>query len=291
MESRGDDTEVGNGFFVHVPGAKRKFILTAGHNLVSKTKHTELKAHLSNGQVINISEDDVRVTEDWKQYPEERRAAQHDYGVILLGDEVKIPGDFGFSLPLSLADRLDCELSVNGYRVTSDHPLTSTGPCVNPIIHDNQLEYMIETEGGISGSPVWVGYKSQPTVVAIHNYGPKIKNSHYGSKGTRINLKCLRNIFDWTGVDMTPKLLRAIDPESKLVVPSLRLIYWAQDSAFRVIVDEVDEPAETMLISVFPVYAGPTGANHIKSGYGFMQTRPDGWLRWLSWNPPPASTT
>ncbi|UKZ55687.1 hypothetical protein TrVGV298_009511 [Trichoderma virens] len=149
---------------------------------------------------------------------------------------------------------------------------------------------MIETEGGISGSPVWVGYKSQPTVVAIHNYGPKIKNSHYGSKGTRINLKCLRNIFDWTGVDMTPKLLRAIDPESKLVVPSLRLIYWAQDSAFRVIVDEVDEPAETMLISVFPVYAGPTGANHIKSGYGFMQTRPDGWLRWLSWNPPPAST-
>ncbi|UKZ81452.1 hypothetical protein TrVFT333_009224 [Trichoderma virens FT-333] len=135
---------------------------------------------------------------------------------------------------------------------------------------------MIETEGGISGSPV--------------NYGPKTKNSHYGSKGTRINLKCLRDIFEWTGVDMTPKLLCAIDSASKPVVPPLRLVYWAQDSAFRVIVDEFDEPLETMLVSVFPVYAGPTGVKHIKPGYGFMQTRPDGWLRWISWNPPPIST-
>lgn len=79
------------------------------------------------------------------------------------------PG-LGFALKLASEDRLDSSLSVTAYK--SDAPLgsrptTSSGRCINPIMNRNQLEYLVPTEAGISGAPVWLGYNKYPTVVAI----------------------------------------------------------------------------------------------------------------------------
>ncbi|KAL1640929.1 hypothetical protein SLS58_006545 [Diplodia intermedia] len=171
---------------------------------------------------IDIPDSEVHVNEEYAAHPVES-SADNDYGVIMLPEGVKAPedfGDFGFSLHLGVADRLDCDLFVTGYRADSGRgkePVTSSGRCVNPIVRENQLEYLVATEGGLSGSPVWVGYKTHPTVVAIQrvfNYGPKLMRPGYGSRGTRINFKSIRDIFTWTGVDTTPKVLRVSTPKA-----------------------------------------------------------------------------
>lgn len=153
---------------MNIPGVKKNFILTAGHNLISEEPHTDLKIQLfGSEEYINIPNEDIRVNSVYAATPKEI-SAEHDYGVILLPKDIKPPGDFGFSLPLGVANRLDCELSVTGYPATNNAGIvTSSGRAVNPIIRKNQLEYIIETEAGLSGSPVWVGYKGHPTVVAI----------------------------------------------------------------------------------------------------------------------------
>lgn len=164
----GASQQAGTGFFVNIPGVKANFILTAGHNLISEELHTDLEVlFFGSKEYIPISNKDIRVNPVYAATPKES-SAEHDYGVILLSEKYEPPGDFGFSLPLGVADRLDCELSVTGYPAGTDAEIvTSSGRVVNPIIRKNQLEYMVETEPGLSGSPVWVGYKRHPTVVAI----------------------------------------------------------------------------------------------------------------------------
>lgn len=117
------------------------------------------------------------------------------------------------------------------------------------------------------------------------NYGPKVKRPGYGSRGTRINLKSLHDIFAWIGVDTTDKILRASRPK-ELVEPPLRLAYSSEDKAFRLVVDEIDDPPETMLMSTFPVYAAPSRAAKTQPLFGFLQKDSDGNQRWVSWDPP-----
>ncbi|KAB2570087.1 hypothetical protein DBV05_g11233 [Lasiodiplodia theobromae] len=247
--------------------------------------HTDLKIKLfGSDEYINIHNEDVRINSVYAATPKEI-SAENDYGVILLPKNIKPPGDFGFSLLLGVADRLDCELSVTGYPATKNAGIvTISGQVVNPIIRKNQLEYIIETEAGLSGSPVWAGYKGHPTVVAIHNYGRKINKPGYGSKGTRVNLKSLRDIFEWTGLDTTEKYLRASDLKEPVETP-LRLGYSADDDAFRIIVDEIDDPPDTMLMSTFPVYAAPSRAAIPHPAFGFLQKD-----RWVSWDVPSAAS-
>ncbi|KAK0638368.1 hypothetical protein DIS24_g9895 [Lasiodiplodia hormozganensis] len=236
-------------------------------------------------EYIDIPNEDVRINSIYAATPTEC-SAEHDYGVVLLPDGFEPPGDFGFSIPLGVEDRLDSHLSVTGYPTTNNATIrTSNGKSVNPIMRKNQLEYMIDTEGGFSGSPVWLSHKGHPTVVAIHNYGPKVKKPGYGSRGTRINLKSLHDIFAWIGVDTTDKILRASRPK-ELVEPPLRLAYSSEDKAFRLVVDEIDDPPETMLMSTFPVYAAPSRAAKTPPAFGFLQKDSDGNQRWVSWDPP-----
>lgn len=118
-------------------------------------------------EYIDIPNEDVRINSIYAATPTER-SAEHDYGVVLLPDGFEPPGDFGFSIPLGVEDRLDSHLSVTGYPTTNNATIrTSNGNAVNPIMRKNQLEYMIDTEGGFSGSPVWLSHKGHPTVVAI----------------------------------------------------------------------------------------------------------------------------
>lgn len=121
-------------------------------------------------------------------------------------------------------------------------------------------------------------------IIHVSNYGRKINKPGYGSKGTRINLKSLRDIFAWTGIDTTEKILRATKAKEP-VEPPLRLAYSADDSAFRAVVDEIDDPPDTMLLSTFPVYAAPSRETTAHPAFGFLQKD-----RWVSWDVPAAAS-
>lgn len=293
---------------MNIPGAKKNFILTAGHNLASGEPHTDLKVRLFNREKeISISNDDVRVNPVYSATPKDC-SAEHDYGVIMLPDDEKVPSDFGFSLALGLEDRLNWPLSVTGYPTSAspgDPPETRTGRCMNPIMHKNQLEYAISTDAGLSGSPVWLPYKTHPTVVAIQyahqtstaqttilTNNPSTHTHHlnkrtHGSRGARLTLPLLLALLAWTGVSTSPKLLRA-SPRTNPSHPPLRLTFSPADSAFRVLVDDVDDPPHTMLFTVLPVYAAPSAAKAPPPpAFGFLQEDGDGSQRWVSWKGSP----
>ncbi|KAH7180443.1 hypothetical protein DER46DRAFT_567071 [Fusarium sp. MPI-SDFR-AT-0072] len=88
----------------------------------------------------------------------------------------------------------------NAHAIESPEISADTGRFVNPILKHHQLEYLAYTEAGVSGSVVWTGYNGAPVAVAIHNYGPKRKGPKYGSRGSRIDVKMMREIMEWTGV-------------------------------------------------------------------------------------------
>lgn len=65
----------------------------------------------------------------------------------------------------------------------------------------------------------------------------------------------------------------------------LRLGYSADDDDFRIIVDEIDDPPDTMLMSTFPVYAAPSRASTPHPAFGFLQKD-----CWVSWDVPSAAS-
>ncbi|KAL7619744.1 hypothetical protein AAE478_010286 [Parahypoxylon ruwenzoriense] len=220
----------GNGFFVHVPGAQRDVIFTAGHNLIDEKgeRSTELRIWWQGQQDwVTVAPEDVRISAQYEANPTPASAID-DYGAILLPEpdpRARAPPrpGFGFALKLAEEERFEYPFFVTTYKAGTfigedARPLTSSDMCVNPIVNKNQLEYLAETQPGVSGSPVWVGYNKQVTVVAIHNYGPRIAHGPrrnkpgYGSRGTRISLRVLREIFSWAGVLETNKQLRVAVP-------------------------------------------------------------------------------
>lgn len=174
----------GNGFFVNIPNQSFDVVLTAGHNLVeAPQKYTsDVRIVLSAGAEIHVSSDMMRVCQRYLEAPSELNAI-YDYGAILLPrDRKKALRGFGFGLLLGLAPPLlnsnaepekdvlqDRPLYVSGYRPKD---LPSTGPprraeglCVQA--GRNQLVYTADAEEGISGGPVWLGFRGMETVVAI----------------------------------------------------------------------------------------------------------------------------
>lgn len=93
---------------------------------------------------------------------------ENDFGAILVPKSSDLkPRGFGFALKLGHDNLLDEDLDISGYRVSSEpgQPITSTGPCIG--CQENQLEYDVLTEKGLSGSPVFMPYKGHETAVAI----------------------------------------------------------------------------------------------------------------------------
>lgn len=110
--------------------------------------------------------------------------AIYDYGIILRERDPKAPlRGFGFNLMLGLAPPLkdgsmaDNEpdvlqgrsLYVSGYRPqdspSNGPPRRPEGSCVQTNSH--QLVYKARTEEGMSGGPVWLGFRGVETVVGI----------------------------------------------------------------------------------------------------------------------------
>lgn len=195
------DVKHGNGFYVNVPNATYDVVLTAAHNLVDgpqhycpnikiihdryKEKNNTEEEKEKEGEDIEVTPDMLRVCTRYFDEPNEDNAI-YDYGAILLKrDKLKRIRGFGFHLMLGLVPPrgLDVKspgdddkdvmhdkvVNVSGYRPEDsppqELPKRSEGRCVRA--GDSQLQYNAQTVQGMSGGPVWVGYRGKETVVAI----------------------------------------------------------------------------------------------------------------------------
>ncbi|KAF7790150.1 hypothetical protein EIP86_001102, partial [Pleurotus ostreatoroseus] len=230
----GADIKVGTGFFLNIPGSPaHDVLLTAAHNLVSPSNipSQNLRAFLP-----RIQTDPADPSQSWVTYEPPYsvpQSATHvcasydpsvptygtDWGFIRLPPDSALEYGFGYSIRLGYEERLLGDLNVTGYRADSKlgAPATSTGVCVS--CYDNQLEYRVQTEQGISGSPVWYEYKGRPTVVGIHNARPRSNHAKVssrrtapGSHGAFITLALLSEVFDVLGVGRKAVQLRAREP-------------------------------------------------------------------------------
>ncbi|KAK4112068.1 hypothetical protein N656DRAFT_845391 [Canariomyces notabilis] len=218
-EPHAGDDATETGFYINLPGTTHDVILTAGHNLIDKDGHrsTNLVVLSSDGNDnIAITEDSVKISERYIKRPVDSNAV-HDYGAILIprqNSQPPRPG-FGFSLMLGIDSKdratkdpkdeyLSGAIFVSGYRGSTPpgKPDLSSGTCT---IRPEQLEYTVKTQVGLSGSPVWTAYNGVETVVAIHNHG---QNSSGRSRGTRLNLRVMRDIFRWASIDCFSQKLR-----------------------------------------------------------------------------------
>ncbi|KAI5863738.1 hypothetical protein GGS23DRAFT_511873 [Durotheca rogersii] len=207
-----------NGFFVHVPGAQRGVIFTAGHNLVDEqgSRSTELRVWWQGEpDEVAVAPEDVRISAKYEANPTPASAV-FDYGAILLpkpaSANTRRPG-FGFALKLA-EEEVQSSVNITTYKPGTPigpetRPVHFIGGCTNPQAK-SQIEHDISTEPGVSGSPIWVGYKKYPTVVGIHNYGKGIDKLGKSGRGTRLTLSVMREIFGWAGALATNKQIRVV---------------------------------------------------------------------------------
>jgi len=216
---RGTDSAVGNGFFVNIPGVPGyHVILTAGHNLIGPDKEESREITI---RALTAADDYVvpagqyYICKSFKDQPVDNDP--NDWGVILYPrglpnlfparyrdqgmtqtqkDMMEASFGFRFSLRLGHADSLQGQASISGYRDVSPRgePRVSSGTII--AAYPTQVEYKATTERGISGSVVWIPYRTFPTAIAIHNYGPKYKGA--GSRGSRITAELMREVYGFT---------------------------------------------------------------------------------------------
>uniref|UniRef100_A0A8H7TRZ2 Serine protease n=1 Tax=Bionectria ochroleuca TaxID=29856 RepID=A0A8H7TRZ2_BIOOC len=300
---KGGAEKGGNGFFVNIPGQDKAVIFTAAHNLidVDGTRTTKFRAWWQGAdRWAQIEEKDTHISSVYSKTPT-KDSAIDDFGIILVDRNSTPPPPttaFGFALRLGEEDRIDGLCNVSSYLVSAqqgDKPTRSTGNFINPLLKEHQLEYLVPTEAGVSGSVVWVGYNGSPVAVAVHNYGPKRKSPKYGSLGSRINLKMMREILEWTGVYHRATKILAQPLGKKQAAPPhpLTLIWSDDDKIFRVHVQDDADPSDKPDESVFealPVFSSAMlQGKEPRVEFGFAQ--PDhrtadkpGAVRWVSWN-------
>ncbi|KAI0836967.1 hypothetical protein F5Y06DRAFT_288220 [Hypoxylon sp. FL0890] len=305
----------GSGFYVNVPNATFDVILTAGHNLVEKEQQ-----YCSNIRILNdpfakteipVTPEMIRVCQRYLEDPDELNAI-YDYGVILLKrDKNKRMRGFGFNLMLGLAplpgENTDSpedeekdllqnrEVYVSGYRPgdspLNDPPRRSEGKCIRTNAH--QLYYQADTIQGMSGGPVWIGFRGVETVVAIHNYGEESKGQ--GNRGSRLNLNVWRTIFEWVGVGWHDKSLHYRGPKTYSMHLHLPQTFQRDSDISNEGRVRVGKPGRVdTVFDILPVASKPK-AKELDAGYGFLlrpmshnggttrnlpPTSPFNWVRW-----------
>jgi hypothetical protein len=156
-------------------------VLTAGHNLIdigTKTVYSQISVSFldtTRHQFVQrmISHDAIHICPTFKDNPTEQvrdPEARNDYGVVLLDREDGHPPHCAFGFSTLMGDRKEIrgDISITGYQAGSNTlPVSSSGPCVYPIVTGDQLEYGTKTEAGISGAPAWIGYNGLLTAVAV----------------------------------------------------------------------------------------------------------------------------
>ncbi|KAH8647459.1 hypothetical protein BGZ60DRAFT_535345 [Tricladium varicosporioides] len=283
---QGDGLRKGTGFYVNIPGTQHDIIFTAGHNLIDKTGQRSQKLTILGTEPrdnIDVG-DNYRICDAYARDPMTAKTAD-DYGIILVPRKNGHPRPgFGFCLKLAYIDDLGGEVRVTGYRDTTPpgNPIESTGSYT---CTDNQIQYTARTEQGVSGSPVWVAYNGHETVVGIHNHRPESKGK--GSRGTRLSLKVLFDIFEWANVGWKSKALKVWDPTAPREGLYLRFTESFEEARVRVSTDGLETTFD-----IIPAYTMPTTAQK-QPLYIFIFKQPDGWTKkcgqWVRWLPPDGS--
>jgi V8-like Glu-specific endopeptidase len=183
------EPKFGNGFYLNVPDAKSYVILTAAHNLIDDNGNPSKELHVvrregDKGDRIPPTNLTTFVCPDYKPSATKGRpkgtTADSDYGVLLTpkpseaskdGGRSYIGIGFGFALKLSHEDLCGANLDLCGYvsqeeKANAQDSLDArSGLCLDA--SDGSLEYDMHTMPGLSGSPIFKGYKGHETVVAI----------------------------------------------------------------------------------------------------------------------------
>ena len=149
--------------------------------------------------------EDWDVTKVWKdQNADQRKASASDYGVIRVPKDLEVwkeeyarrLGYFGLkALPTAAMQNSLLFVNNAGYPHESDKPYGTlwynAGRVSN--VNDSHVEYLVDTEGGQSGSPVYFydeGEK-QRYVIAIHTTGDFV------NRGLRITREVFDQIREW----------------------------------------------------------------------------------------------
>jgi glutamyl endopeptidase len=126
------------------------------------------------------------------------RLDDQDYGAIKLNCNIgNTVGWYGFFWTSS--SLLNLPTLIGGY--PGDKPLTQwRAPGRATVSQDTRVFYQNDTQGGMSGSPVWYSRSAScsPCVMAVHAYGvygspPYSTNNH----GTRITQAVYNNLVSW----------------------------------------------------------------------------------------------
>lgn len=220
----------GSGFFVDIPNAQYDVIFTVAHNLVSKTgtPAKDIKAYNTKyfgemGYSVPPGPEHVIWCKEYEVNP----VPEADYGFIRIPKSKsnlnpKPRGfGFGFSIKLAYEDYFRGDVHVTGFQDTSvEQPVTSTGrsgTCSKKVVM-----YYAFTEPGISGSAVWIAYKSLPVIIAIHNNAPA-EGKKGASRGARLTPTVFRMLFNWLDSDLILRNIQihAVDVRPKKDDPKL----------------------------------------------------------------------
>ncbi|GLA16018.1 hypothetical protein AnigIFM62618_002576 [Aspergillus niger] len=251
--TRDGDIRLGTGFYINIPTADSYVILTAAHNLVDANNNPSRNLSIERHGKGAIDATGLQ----WHVCPaynlsRKGRDSDNDYGVIIVPEEIQNVADglrspsqsggatkgksrpsekrqlgFGFSLALSESNFHGERLELTGYypdssgkNNMSEGVRSSNGECLRS--SKNSLEYGIDTEPGVSGSPVWIPYRGHETVIAVHNNGPDAKRKtgrKKGSMGARLSIQTLQQVFNWVGVLHRCKALKAIEQRGEPAEP------------------------------------------------------------------------
>jgi len=195
IERQDGSSAYGTGWF-----AGPQLIVTAGHCLLNH-EHGQWASRItvvpgSNGSYPppfgTVEVEEIKVHPNWEHHRDET----HDYGFILLRDATigRALGWFGFA---ALDDQQVQSMIVNIAGYPDDKPKGTMWFNSGRIIQaqPSHLIYMIDTEPGQSGAPVfWYGNNQQRIVVAIH-----IASEANYNKGTRITQELYSGIKEFRG--------------------------------------------------------------------------------------------
>jgi glutamyl endopeptidase len=181
----------------------------AGPRLIMTAGHCVFDQHVMNGWAKSIkvypgrssatSNDDCLISEIFRA-PDQWVAKcdeNFDYGAIILDNDIGLQYGHFSSATYSDSELMAHMVNISGY------PGTKAGEI--QLHHENRINsvsptkiyYDVDTEGGQSGSPVWLyeDNESMPVVVGIHSYGAgKIA---IGNSGVRITEEIINFIEKW----------------------------------------------------------------------------------------------
>ncbi len=191
--SKGSTYVYGTGFKINFPHVDCSVVLTAAHNLwdeQKKEKPRTITLKFPGEPSFEVDKTNFYMPDEYKSEKNEN----HDYGLIFYRNgSTTISDGFGWTTQISdreLQSRIVtvCGFPLDAYHIPpqiQDLKMSITGGEITNV-KQYRLEYITDTMGGQSGSPIYTWYQGYWTVVGIHTTGTVGHNS-----GRRLDLQVI----------------------------------------------------------------------------------------------------